>query len=842
MTTATHTIDAAAACTFIEALTQQPGGMEVACTWQTFDDNENRKKTRTTVKSLAGIKNGPLQHRIAELDALQTKGAGVFITVNETDLKGRSKLNIRRIRAVWADLDDKHRTAELDFQTLPIPPTIIVRSGHGLHLYWVLAEPSWELERAAALLKAIAYQLRDWGGDDGATDIARVLRLPGSLNLKDPNHPVRVELVQADPRLVCDLEDLELAFPAPEAKQPMMQPTARYTWADQLRGDDKVSQALRYFRAYPPAVEGEGGDHRTYRAATIAVRDFDLDDDQALTVLSEWNRGCVPPWGQEDLVEKIGHARKYARGPVGMKLRDPKAPPPSRKTAPAGPLFPGDQVPVDGVPEGASDAELVNLLRTEMGLADRFLKRYGNDVRWLHAKGTWLRWDGMRWKPDNLGVERLADQTARQLLDEARSIPDPEDRMKFLRYAHDCQRSAKRSSVLTLARSYCGVEADQLDADPYLLNCRNGVLDLRTGELKPHDRSLMQTKMVPVDYAPGAVAPVWDQFLKTSLGDADTVGFLQRFCGYSLTGDVSEQVVVFLHGGGSNGKSKFVGAIRSVLGDDSSTGYTATVPHSLLVGDGRDTHSTDVLTLMGARLAEAQELGKNSSWNEASLKRLSGGDVLRGRALYTSTHLEFRPSHKILVTANHLPDYGDATHSFRRRLQVVPFRFRFLKPGEPGFDAVDPKHHADEDLDRKLYAERQGILAWMVRGCLDWQARRKAGQPGLGASQLMLEMLAEYQEEQDTLGQFIQDCCGMKADKAFRVRMGALKKAYDDWAKFNGLPPMTEKAITQGIRDRLDWFQTVYGFPPSSYRDSRSRGWMFLYLDDSKANQGMTDQ
>lgn len=838
-TSQTRSIDLAQAVPFLETLCQQTGGMDLPQTWQTLDDNEERKRAGKSRKALVGIKHGPLQHRVNELEALQAKGAGVFITVNETDLKGRSKLNIRRVRAVWADLDDKHRTVEPDFQTLAIPPTIIVRSGHGMHLYWVLATPGWELERGEALLKSIAHHLQDWGADSGACDIGRVLRLPGTQNLKDPTRPVDVQLVQYDPRLVCDLEDLEAAFPAPEAKRPMMKSGERHSWADQLRGDDKVSQALRYFLGYPPAIEGEGGDQRTYRAATIAAIDFDLDDDQALRVLSEWNQTCSPPWAERDLVEKIQHARKYGRGIPGGKLRDPKAPPPGRRTVPAGPLFPGDLVPADAPMEGADDANLAQLHRTEMGLSERFLRRFGGEVRWHHAKNEWLRWDGMRWKPSNLSVERLADQTTKLLLSEAQEIHDPEERLKFIRFAHDCQRSAKRSALLTLARSYCGVDADQLDADPFLLNCRNGVLDLRTGELKPHDRQLMLTKMVPVDYAPDAAAPTWERFLQTSIGDPDTIAFLQRFCGYCLTGDVSEQVLVFLSGGGANGKSKFVGALRSVLGDDSSTGYSATVPHALLVGDGRDAHTTDILTLMGTRLAEAQEVGKGSTWNEASLKRLSGGDVLRGRALYSSTHLEFRPTHKIVVSANHRPDYSDVTHSFRRRLMVIPFRFKFLKPGEPGFDLVDPKHHADEDLDRKLYAERQGILAWMVRGCLDWQGRRKQGQPGLGASPLMLKEAAEYHEEQDTLGQFVQDACLVRDDKNIRVRMDSLRKAYDAWAEPQGLPPMSAKAITQGIRDRLDWFQTVYGIAPEPYRQGSWRGWRFLGMKAPEADQGM---
>ena len=811
----TRSLDLTQTVPFLEALAQKPGqGMDVPFTWQTFDDLKTRKQN-----NLAGVKHGALQHRLQELEALQSRGAGVFVTVNETNLQGRKRSSIYQVRAVWCDLDAKDRApgVEIDLQQLALPPTIVTRSGHGMHLYWLLAVPSRELDRAEALLKSIAFHLKDWGADANATDLARVLRLPGTLNLKDPENPVLVTLLAPpDLRLVYDLDDLEAAFPAPEMALPALQTGKPIIWSTQLDGGNKLEQARRYFQRVPGAVQTKNGDPATFRAACKAVRGFDLSDDEALQVLSEWNQTCSPPWDQADLVAKIRGAREYGTGPFGLLLRDPAAPPPSRKKIPAGDLFPGQSVDVD-------DAALSRLRRDEIALGERFIARYGHRFRYFPARASWLAWDGKRWKLDNQVAERFALLTLRDLLAEADTIPDLDERSDFLKFAAASQKGFKAETILKMARSHPDlvVYPDQLDADPWLMNVNNGVLDLRTGQLAIHDPKLLLTKLAPVDYIPDAICPTWSRFVSSVMwGDAELVEFLQRALGYTLTADVSEQVLLFLHGNGSNGKSTMLETLRRIMGD-----YAVSVPESLLLGE--DVHSTDVLQLMGARLAEAHEVRRGSRWNEASLKRVTGGDTLRGRALYSSQHLEFRPTHKVLVSANHKPDVDDLSYAFWRRMRLVPFTQRYVGPDEPGYDQVAADRRKDPLMGEALRGELSGILTWLVRGCIAWQqARKEDAANGLGYPAKMRQAVEQYRSDQDPVGRFLEDRCVFL--KEAKVKGSALVDAYEAWAKENGEGKgISGRAMTQAINAKVESmeFQLRYGFDPTYKRTASWRGW-----------------
>lgn len=827
-------IDLDAANRFLEALCQRSGGLDVPHMWQTFDDQRSRGQ-----KNLVRVHKGNLQDRIADFEALQSKGAGVFITVNETTLKGRKASDIRAIRSLWVDLDLKDAITEPDFQSLPLPPTIITKSGHGWHLYWVLAEPSWDLDRARMLLKSIAHHLKDWGADDSATDVARVLRLPGSWNLKDPGNPVAVELTQCDLRLVYDMEDLEMVFPASESRKTMLPPMTKHVWADQLSGDDKVSQARRYLRAYPPAISGEGGNHRTYRAACLVVVDYDLGDQDALSVLSEWNQGCVPPWTEQDLVGFIERARKYHTGVPGLKLRDPKVPQGNQRVQPVGDLFPGESVPVDDPDEGVSVSQLAQMQQDELALGERFVARYGDRSKWTPAWDSWMVWTGQVWQIDSGPAERMADQVLRGLMAEAATINDMDKRNAFLQFVRNSQRYNKRKAVLGLAQSYLGINANQLDADPMLLNCQNGVLDLRTGEVFRHQdcRDQLHTKIAGTLYDPKAPPTFWEDFLASVIvddnGNPDTevIGYLQRVFGYCLTGDVSEQMWSFYSGGGSNGKSTLVETVQKVIGD-----YSGLVPDSMLVGDGSKVHTTDKLKLKGIRFAVAQEVRAGSRWNEAMLKHLTGGDRVSARALYSNIHQEWDPTHKLFVCANHRPEVADSTHSFWRRLHLVPFKRMFFGPNDRGYDRVDPKLRKDPQLPMKLRAELPGIMAWMVRGCLDWQRRREVDPTdGLGYPRHINEKVNEYRADQDHLGNFIEARCVVSKDPGIRVRSSDLKDAFQEWAESNGVPGLSAGDIKAGITDRLDWFKAVFGVEPVFKRDGQGSGWRYLGLNP---NQG----
>src|SRR5439155_19770419 len=203
-------------------------------------------------------------------------------------------------------------------------------------------------------------------------------------------------------------------------------------------------------------------------------------------------------------------------------------------------------------PDGGGDDGDAHL--TDLGNAARLVTAHGDDLRFCPSWSAWLVWDGDRWERDeSLAIMRRAKRTVRGLYDDALRVDNFEGREKLLKHALRSEQAARLQGMVTLAQSEPGIPVipDQLDADPWALNVLNGTLDLRTGELRPHRREDLITKLAPVVYAHEARCPLFLAFLdRIFAGNTDLIGFVQRAVGYSLTGDVRERVLLILWGGG----------------------------------------------------------------------------------------------------------------------------------------------------------------------------------------------------------------------------------------------------------------------------------------------------
>ena len=396
---------------------------------------------------------------------------------------------------------------------------------------------------------------------------------------------------------------------------------------------------------------------------------------------------------------------------------------------------------VDAGPQGEADNDVrIPDLddpegRTDLANARRFVARYGGQTRYCQRWKKWLAWDGTRWEIDALGaVRRMAQNIADDVWDQFHhSGQDAESQ----RWAQATAGEHGLRRMLGEAEVHLAVTPEQLDADPWLLNCRNGVLDLRTGELLPHDPARMLTKLCPVEFAAEAPSPLWQRTVAEVMsGDPEMVPFLQRLAGYFLTGDVREQVMPILIGDGANGKSTLVEAITRVLGDYA----TPLDPNVIASKWGDDVHPTERSVLAGRRLAIACETSDGCRLNEAAVKGLTGGDAITTRRM-REDNWSFRPTHKIVLVTNHLPTITGTDYGIWRRLLPVAFRRRF-SPEE-----------CDRSLPERLRSEDQGILAWMVRGCLAWQRN------GLQVPATVLASAARYRSDQDILGELIATLC-----------------------------------------------------------------------------------
>jgi putative DNA primase/helicase len=439
---------------------------------------------------------------------------------------------------------------------------------------------------------------------------------------------------------------------------------------------------------------------------------------------------------------------------------------------------------------------------TDVGNGQRLVARHGQDIRFCGLWGKWLHWtDDRRWAVDHNGeVERRAKETVRAIYQESADEPDPDRRQALARHAAASERSGRVAAMLAMAASEPGVPVlpGQLDVDPMLLNVLNGVVDLRTGDLRGHRRGDYLTKLCPTQFDPTAACPGWCKFLNAVFGkDAALIRFVQKFFGYAVTGDIREHAMAILCGSGSNGKTTLLNTVGAVLGGD----YCWSAPSELLTVGFADRHPTEVADLFGRRLVSVQEFPKGKPLNEPLVKRLTGGDPVTARRM-REDFWTFAPTHKFVVSTNNKPRISGTDEGIWRRIRLVPFLIRFWDPDKEAKPGEERSDHlrADKGLPAKLLAERPGILAWLVAGCLLWQ------EEGLGEPHAVAEATEEYREQEDVVGNFLAEKCVRGPD--YRVKAGDLYAAFKQWAEQNGERSMSQRefglAMTQRGFERQD--------------------------------------
>ncbi|MBN1975953.1 MAG: DNA primase [Anaerolineae bacterium] len=412
--------------------------------------------------------------------------------------------------------------------------------------------------------------------------------------------------------------------------------------------------------------------------------------------------------------------------------------------------------------QAAATAQAIHL--TDVGNGRRLVARHGANLRYCDRLGGWFVWDGRRWEKDETGaIERRAKDTVQAIYDEARDCQDDDRRKALYKHALASENKQRITAMAAMAQSELAVvvRPGDFDRDRWRLTVNNGTLDLRTGELLPHRRDDLITRLAPVDFDPDAQAPTWAAFLDRVLaGNQELIDFLCRAVGYSLTGSTREQCLFILYGTGANGKSTFTEAVRGLLGD-----YAQQTPVDTLMIKRGQTIPNDIARLKGARLVTASEAEEGQRLAESLVKQMTGGDPLAARFLHAEW-FEFVPEFKAWLATNHKPAIYGTDNAIWRRIRLIPFTVTI------------PPEDQDRDLGRKLRAELPGILAWAVRGCLEWQ------RVGLGAPEEVREATKEYRAEMDRLGGFLDDCCVID-DKA-QAGASELYLAYSEWCEGNG--------------------------------------------------------
>jgi putative DNA primase/helicase len=427
--------------------------------------------------------------------------------------------------------------------------------------------------------------------------------------------------------------------------------------------------------------------------------------------------------------------------------------------------------------------------QTDLGNAERFVADHRDNARFCHATREWLVWNGQYWRRADVDVYALAKETVRGLSRKAAALEDDEQRQKLMKYALFTESEPRIRAMLRLAEKEpdLAVSSEELDSNAMLFNVQNGTIDLRNGDLHEHRSNDLMTKISPVSFDASAQCPRWNQFLlEVMRGEIKLIDYLQRAVGYSMTGHTKEQVMFMLYGGGANGKTTFLEALRFVFGD-----YSAVADFNSLMVTKNTGPRNDLAKLQGARFVTASETDESSRLVEPVVKQLTGGDRITARPLY-GEFFEYAPQYKFWLGMNHLPTIRGTDEAIWRRIHLIPFEVHISEAKR------------DRDLLEKLKSEAPGILKWAVDGSMKHQ------QVGLNPPEAAIRETRKYRDAQDVVAQFIDEKCTL--DGQGKIGGRSLYGEYRKWEQSRGeREPMTEKRFSQSLISRAELQKTRGG-------------------------------
>jgi putative DNA primase/helicase len=675
----------------------------------------------------------------------------------------------------------------------PLPDTVQALSGGGGVHYYFAWEPDLVSLKPAPGLDFLAHE--------GCQVLAAPSLHPSGqcYTWELSSDPADVPLAPLPPWLRTLVQQMAQAYTAASATLPATLPTVDLQalplpgWLRQL-----LRLGDRPRKPYPSRSEAVW-------AALMGMIDAGLEDATMAAILLDDHYGISDkPLSQRDTnsqryweLTRGWVAKEIGRARAKWKPKTPKAVPnftqPPEPDPDAPPLASAIYGTGEGKPAKTPVHNLEVLPYSNYTNALDLVRQHGPDLHWCERWQTWLVWQEQHWQRNEMGqVMQRAKKTVKRLYGTLEQAENPDE---LYRHIKSSLSAHNLKGMVELARDEPGVPVlpDTLDQHPWLLNCTNGTLDLHTGTLRPAQRSDLLTTCTPVPYDPEARCPTWDAFLQRIMGgsgpwtkpddfpsvqaqkNADAraqrlIAFLQRMVGYSLTGSCQEEVLLILYGTGDNGKSKFLGALHDLFGPD-----YAQATHTQTFMVQRSEHiPNDLARLRGARVVTASESREGQTLNEELIKRATGRDLITARFLH-GEFFDYLPTFKLFLACNHKPVIRGTDHAIWRRVLVLPFAVRI------------PEEEKNKTLDEKLRQELPGILAWAVRGCLDWQAKK-----GLEPPEEVLLATKDYRQEMDVLEQFLAECCVRIDNPSVKVQASVLYNAYKTWCEQEG-----QKAITQ---------------------------------------------
>ena len=506
---------------------------------------------------------------------------------------------------------------------------------------------------------------------------------------------------------------------------------------------------------------GDGSRNATLSQIAGSLRRYGATEDSILRVLRVENERCKPPLSDSE-VETI--ARSIARY--------------------------------------TPESDTASL--TDTGNANRLVSLFGENIRYVHDWGKWIMWDGVRWQPDETDeIQVRAESVIRSMYEAANKTEDLNRRAALAKHAVTSESLSRRRAMVELARSMVPALIRDLDNDPFQLGVRNGVIDLRTGELREGRREDLITKQADVTYDPDAEAPTWTAFLRDTFnGDDSLIKFVQKAIGYSLTGSTREQVVFICHGSGENGKSTLINTIGSILND-----YHVATPPSTIALSKSYGIPNDLARLRGIRYTSLLEFQEGRRIDEPLLKAMSGGDTIAARFLHAE-YFDLHMQAKLFLGTNHKPVFRGTDHGLWRRIRMIPFTVKV------------PDEKRDSELGKKLLAESSGILNWALHGLACWLDE------GLDQPAAVLMATSDFRTESDVLGDFLDEF--VEKAPGWECPSSYLYDAYRKWCEDSGERAESQRWLTIRLEER--------GY--SRKRTKSGRVWVGIAVRDAAMKEG----
>lgn len=421
---------------------------------------------------------------------------------------------------------------------------------------------------------------------------------------------------------------------------------------------------------------------------------------------------------------------------------------------------------------------------TQFGNAERFAAQYERELMYVPELAAWYGWTGNYWRrATDVEIEFRAKATIRQIPSEADAHHHSKE---FYNFCAASQSAHMVASVISLAASDARmmVPAAELDRQTHLLGVENGVVDLTTGELLDARADYRITRVCGASFDPAAKAPVFEQTIADIFfGDAQMVQFFQRCIGYALTGTPTQDVLLILHGNGANGKSTMMNVIRRALGGYARVADATTFLNDGSAGGNAGGAREDLVRLHGSRLIVVNEPDEGGELREGTIKSMTGGDAIAARAPYAKQSIEIVPSWVIFMPTNHKPIVKGGDNGIWRRLLLVPFTRNF---------ETDQSVTKDPAREEKLLAELPGVLAWMVRGALEYLRH------GLAPPAVVREAGASYRTQMDLLAEWLEQCCDIGPE--FSEASQTLWLSWERFARERGTLHYVKSSVVLGRR------------------------------------------